>query len=753
MEHELPFLIPDLALILGAAAITTLIFKKLKQPLVLGYIIAGLLVSPQVNFIPTVIDRDSIKIWAEIGVIFLLFSLGLEFSFKKLMQVGGNASITAFVEIIFITISGYFVGRWLGWNAVDSIFLGGMLASSSTTIIIRAFEELGIKTKRFAGIVFGVLIVEDIVVILIMVLLPTIAISQQFHGSDLLFTIIKLVFFLFLWFLLGIYLLPTLLRKTRDLLDAEMLLLLSIGLCFGMVVLATQVGFSAELGAFIMGSIFAETTKAEKIEHILKSVKDLFAAVFFVSVGMMIDLNAIWEYKSSVILITLLVIFGKFFSTSVGALISGQPLKQSVQVGMSMAQIGEFAFIIATLGLALGVTSDFLFPVAVGVSAITTFTTPYMIKFSEPMYHLIVRLLPEKTVTRINKYSSNTQNMQATSEWKLALKSYSTIVVTNGVVIIAIGLMAVNFLSPFLNKTVENQLLSKIITLGITFLVALPFLWAMTAKRPKTWAYKELWINTKFNRGPLIMVELVRLALALLLTGFIIEQIFSGYITLIIVLAIMVIVLIFFSRKIQKFHTRIVDRFIKNYNARENAEKKKQLELSNPDSELTPWDAHLARFEIKPLAQFIGKPLLELAWREKYGINIASINRGGKIINTPERDEVLLPYDKVNVIGLDEQIHSFKHIIEAGEFINDGPDEDIILQKIIVNEHNKLKGLSIKDAQIREKTNGLVVGIERNNQHFLNPSSSEILEWADGIWIVGERKKIQDLIKNKKIRY
>ena len=373
MGH-LPDLIRDLALILMAGAITTLIFKKIKQPLVLGYIIAGFLVGPHVNFIPTVADNANIEILAEIGVIFLLFTLGLEFSFKKLMRVGGAASITAFVEIAFITVAGYFAGKWMGWSMMDSLFLGGMLASSSTTIIIRAFDELGIKTKQYARIVFGVLVVEDIVVILLMVLLSTIAVTKQFEGSEIIFTVAKLLFFLALWFIAGIFLLPTLLKKAKSLLDEETLLILSIGLCLGMVVLATQVGFSAELGAFIMGSIIAETTSAEKVEHVTKPVKDLFGAVFFVSVGMMIDPQAIMQYGWPVVIVTLLTLFGKLFSTTLGALLSGQPLKQSVQVGMSMAQIGEFAFIVATLGLSLGVISDFLFPVAVGASAITTFT-------------------------------------------------------------------------------------------------------------------------------------------------------------------------------------------------------------------------------------------------------------------------------------------------------------------------------------------------------------------------------------------
>ncbi|HEY9364838.1 MAG TPA: cation:proton antiporter, partial [Chitinophagaceae bacterium] len=501
MGH-LPKLIEDLALILIAGGITTLLFRRIKQPLVLGYIIAGFIVGPYFSLTPTVADTANIKTWADIGVIFLLFSLGLEFSFKKLMRVGGSASVTAFVEIIFITTAGYLAGKAMGWSIMDSLFLGGMLASSSTTIIIRAFDELGVKTKQYARIVFGVLVVEDIVVILLMVLLSTMAVSKQFEGTEMVITILKLLFFLTLWFIAGIFLIPTFLKKAKKLLDEETLLIISIGLCLGMVVLATQVGFSAELGAFIMGSILAETTSAEKVEHVLKPVKDLFGAVFFVSVGMLIDPATIMEYKWPVIWVTLLTLFGKLFSTTLGALISGQPLKQSVQVGMSMAQIGEFAFIVATLGLSLGVISDFLFPVAVGASAITTFTTPYMIKYSGSFYESIAKRLPLKWVTALNNYSSSTQNIQAESNWKVVLKSYANIAITNGIVLLALMLLSLNFLLPLLESSFENNITSSIIGLVISLGAGAPFLWALMAKKPAVMAYKELWLDKKYSQGP-----------------------------------------------------------------------------------------------------------------------------------------------------------------------------------------------------------------------------------------------------------
>ena len=746
-------MIQDLALILIAGAIVTLLFRRIKQPLVLGYIIAGFLVGPHFDFFPSISDSDNIETWAEIGVIFLLFSLGLEFSFKKLMRVGGAASITALVEILFITFAGYYAGRWMGWSTMDSLFLGGMLASSSTTIIIRAFDELGVKTRQYARIVFGVLVVEDIVVILLMVLLSTIAVTQEFEGGEIIYTILKLAFFLALWFISGIFLLPTLLKRARTLFDSETLLILAIGLCLGMVVLATQVGFSAELGAFIMGSIIAETTKAEAVEAVIKPVKDLFGAVFFVSVGMMIDPQAIIEYGWPVLVVTVLTLFGKLVSTTFGALLSGQPLKQSVQVGMSMAQIGEFAFIVATLGLSLGVISDFLFPVAVGASAITTFTTPYLIKFSEPFYDFLERYLPPRWIRMINRYSSSTQNIQTESAWKALLRSYGTTMVANGIVLLALFLFLQNFIMPFLNRNIEDPTLRNFIGLIISLGAASPFLWAIMAKRPEGLSYKELWMEKNYHRGPLVVLETSRVVAGIVIISMWVFQLFSTQTAILVIVPVVVLIFYVLGRRIQKFYQRLEIRFLANLNAREAAAAlQNQKNVSNTQefrSELLPWDAHIVELEVAPEAEYVGKTLLELAWREKYGINIVFIKRGEKLIHVPGRNNKLLPRDLVGIIATDEQIQKFKPVFDSKDPVvpSDVDVEDISLQKIVVNEHTKLKGLDIRSSGLRERTNGLVIGIERQGQRILNPESSTVFEWDDIVWIVGEGKKIQELSK------
>ena len=737
---HLPQLITDLALILAAAGITTLLFKKIKQPLVLGYILAGLLVGPHIKFIPTVTDNESIHIWAEIGVIFLLFSLGLEFSFKKLVKVGGSASITAIVEVLVMLVIGFFAGMAMGWSTMDSIFLGGILSVSSTTIIIRAFEELGVKHKKFANLVFGVLIVEDLVAILLLVLLSTLAVSQQFAGTEMLVSILKLCFFLVLWFIGGIFLVPTFLKKTKNLMNDETMLVVSVALCLLMVLLAVKVGFSPALGAFIMGSILAETTQAEKIEHLTKSVKDLFAAIFFVSVGMLIDPAILIDYAVPILIITLATVLGKFLSSGMGALISGQPLKTAVQTGMSLAQIGEFSFIIATLGLTLKVTSDFLYPIAVAVSAITTFTTPYLIKASEPFYNFLDRKLPEKWTAGIRKYSASTAGITTMSDWKTLLKSYASNTVIHAVILIACVFLGSRYLQPFITEHLINGDRGIILALFLSLVLMLPFLWALSIRRIQRKAYTNLWLNKRYTRGPLIALEVLRILLGIFFVGFLIYQFYDSAVAGLIALVLMIAVLFIFSRKLQTFYDRLENRFLGNLNARE---------IENAQPEILPWDSHLTELIVAPESEIVGRSLVDLGVREKYGINIALIERGKLMIPTPGRAERLYPNDKVLIIGTDEELAAVKQLFEGNvhEHEVSFPKKDMTLQKIVINSSSPVYGQSIRDSGIREKTQGLVVGIERGGQRILNPDSNLIFENEDIVWIVGNNKKIPDLLK------
>jgi CPA2 family monovalent cation:H+ antiporter-2 len=744
MTH-VPQLIIDLSLILSMAGIITLIFKKLKQPIVLGYILAGLLVGPNFHLFPTITDIKTIEIWAEIGVIFLLFNLGLEFSFKKLVKVGNTAAITGLFEVTMMLITGFTTGQLLGWSKTDSLFLGGIIAISSTTIIFRAFDELGIKTQKFTRVVLGILVIEDLTAVLLMVLLSTLSISQQFAGYELLQSILKLFFFLTIWFLGGIFVFPTLLRRYRKLMNDESVLITSVALCFGMVFFVTKAGFSAALGAFIMGSILAETTHAEKIEHLLKPVKDLFGAVFFISVGMLINPGLLLEYAVPTAILVLVVIIGKTTFVTLGAVISGQPLKKSLQSGMSLSQIGEFSFIIANLGLSLKVTSGFLYPIAVGVSVITTFATPYMMKASEPLYEWLDKRLPEKWRLYLNRYSTSTETIAQTTHWKEILQSYAQTVILNSVVVIGIILAASRQLADQLHTRVPETFITNSVLFGITFLLISPFLWALIFKRSNRKAYSFIWLSRKYSRGPLLLLELSRVVVAILLTGFLLNSFFDTPTALSVAGGIMVLGFAIFYQRLQQFYSRIEDRFLQNLNAR-------QLEGSGKSKRiLLPWDAHFAFLEVSADSSLIGKTLQELKIRENFGINVVLIERGSKTIHLPRPTEVLYPCDRIEVIGTDDQLDIFRGHVEVSTNgdVYMAHEDSIVLERVEVRNEYNIRGKTIRNSQIREKTHGMIVGLERNGERILNPDSSMIIENQDVLWIAGDRDLIKEFMANK----
>ncbi len=759
MAH-LPELIQDMALILLVGALVTILFKRIKQPLVLGYIIAGFLVGPHFGYLPTIVDHENVETFAQIGVIMLLFSLGLEFSFKKLMKVGGPASITAVTEIMFVGLGGYLTGHLLGWNPMDSLFLAGMLASSSTTIILRAFDELGLKSKQFARVVFGVLVVEDIIVILLMVLLSTVAVTQTFQGSEIIFTVLKLGFFLALWFLVGIYLLPLFLKKTKKWMDDETVLILSIGLCFGMVFLATQVGFSAELGAFVMGSLIAETVLAEKIEQLTQPIKQFFGTIFFVSVGMMIDPQAMYTYAVPIFCITVLTLTGKFFFSMLGALMSGQPLKQAIQIGSSMAQIGEFAFIVAALGLSLGVISDFLFPIAVGVSAVTTFTTPYLIRFSELLYNVVVKILPAKWIMCLDAYASETEKTKNDPLWKKILLQYYKIIVTNGIMLIAIVLLFKYTFVPFLDMQLESVLWKTLILTSTSTLVASPFLWAILIKKIIVKGEDES-VNLYYLNYSIagVLLNALRFLFGIFLIGFFIDQITTTRHALITAVPLVATLLWYFSDEVQKVYQRIELQFISNFNERERLEfikntASRELQHKNEEAtnQLQEWDAYVTELEAGNGVFFAGMTLHELGWKKKYGIDIVYIRRNERTIHLPDGKQRILPFDKVGVLGTDMQITQLKVAFDQTVQHEDNEEDidinDIQLIKAQITNANSYLGKTIRNSGIRKDLRSHVVGIERNGNRILNPSSSESLFANDILWLVGDSRRIKACLKN-----
>lgn len=743
--NEIPLLVTDLALILSAAAVTTVIFRRLKQPLVLGYLLAGLLVSPNTSFFPSVIDHHSIEVWAEIGVIFLLFNLGLEFSFKKLVKVGGAASVAGLFEVSCMLAIGFGAGKLFGWSNLDSLFLGGIISISSTTIIIRVFDEFGLKSRRFVGVVLGILIIEDLVAVVLMVLLSTIAISNQFAGLEMIESVLKLIFFLVLWFLSGIFIFPSLIKKFRKHMNDEMTLITSIASCFLMVGVAARAGFSPALGAFIMGSILAETILAENIEHQLKSVKELFGAIFFVSVGMLIDVSVLIENAGTLAILVLIVVVGKSVFVTIGALISGQTLRTSVQTGLSLAQIGEFSFIIASLGVSLKVTSSFLYPIAVGISVITTFTTPYSIQASEKIYAWLSKAIPVRWYNFLNKYSNSSATIRSTGHWNEVLRSYFQIIVTNSVVIIGILVVSYQVVMPFIADRGSNGESTDLVLAIGTFLVMSPFLWALVFKRSNRASHKALWADRSLNRGPLIFLELLKVILAVLFISILLSLFLSLKAALIVSGVIIVPVFVVFYQKLQKFYDRIESRFIENLHERERQRR------GTAHAILPPWDVHLAMFDLKPHCPLIGKPLHALHLREDFGINIVHIKRGEWHVFLPKPDEMLFPGDHIEVIGTDDQLAEFRKVVDSreanGAEVFDTENNPVVLERIEIRSSFCIVGKSIRESGIRESTNGLVVGLERNGNRKTNPKSSEIIKIGDILWIAGDRLLIKNYLK------
>lgn len=742
---QLPPLIIDLAVILTAAAISTLIFKKFKQPIVLGYLIAGFAVGPHSLVWSPVVDIAGIKLWAEIGVIFLLFGLGLEFSFKKLAKVGKSASITAIGEVLIVSTLGYFLGRTFGWTVMDSLFLGAVLSISSTTIIIRAFDESGLKGKGFVNLVFGILIVEDLIAILLVVFLTAISGPGEFSGLDLVHLALRLGLFLFIWFLVGIYLLPSALIKIRSLLTSEIMLVLSLCLCLLMVVLASKAGFSAALGAFIMGSILAETREGERIEGLLKPVRDLFAAVFFVSVGMMIDPPVLRDYFGIIMAITVVTIVAKFLGSGLGAVLSGRSLKQSVQTGMSLAQIGEFSYIIATLGSALKVTSDFLYPVVIAVSAVTTFTTPYMIRYSGPLYDWVEKKLPSRIVASIHRFESAMHAGTKESALGLLWRIYGLSVLVNSMVVIAISWLAGRYLFPFLVETFSDSIALRITASILVMIACSPFLGALILKEPKKIPEEDISTIARLRRLQIGVVGM-RLLLVFGLVIFIIKQ-FSSTTGLFFFVLIAASIVIFLLRKYLKpIYIAVERRFLANLNAKELAEMEKMAGIP----ELTPWHASLIVLTLPADSLISGLTLEEAKFRSTTGATVAMIDRGKRRIFAPKRSERLLPHDQLYLIGTEEQIVRARELIEVEHQDTIAEHADLYcLETVIIDEQSVYAFKSISEIAIGEDFGGLVVGIERNKKRILNPDAHEKIEPGDQVWIFGDRVRLRSFKKNR----
>ncbi len=749
---EIPVLISDLAVILICAGLVTLLFKWLKQPVVLGYIVAGILSGPVCKYTPTVMDSGSIETWSEIGVIFLLFTLGLDFSFKKLVKVGGTAVIAAITVVLGMMFVGYATGLALGWGSMNSLFLGGMLSMSSTTIIYKAFDDMGLRNQQFSGVVLGILVVEDLFAVLMMVLLSTLAVSKHVEGAEMLNSVMRLGLFLVFCFIVGIYLVPSLLQLCRKYLNDETLLVVSLGLCLTMVMIAVFAGFSSALGAFIMGSLLAETVEAERIERLVKPVKDLFGAVFFVSVGMMIDPQMLWEYKIPILLLTLIVMGGQITFGTFGVLLSGQPLKVAVQSGFSLAQIGEFAFILAALGQSLKVTDSFLYPIVVAVSVITTFFTPYMIRFSEPAYRRLEGRIPSKLRRFLMHYASGSTTIHQKSAWNKLLKALAGIVGVYASVTFVLIFVWLQYVSPLITNNIHGWQ-GNILSLVIILALISPLLRAIMMKKNRSIEFRQLWNDRKINRGPLISLILLRIILCVILVMIPVVRLLNTAVGYMWVFAALTVITIIFSKKLKK-HSILMERhFLSNLTAREMDAAKHSTIRQSFANHMLERDLHLADFEVRQNSPSVGKRLRDLDFRKICNVNVVTIVRGDLRINIPGGDERLYPFDKIVVVGADSDLEHFRTYVE--EKYEDYQKQvhetagTVSIEQFQVSADSALVGHSIQESGIRERAECLVIGIERGDCSLKNPDPATCFEAGDLVWIVGERKHMLRLSEGK----
>ena len=730
-------LITDLAFILILGAIVTILFKWIKQPVVLGYIVAGFLASPHFEYLPSVNTEENIEFWAQIGIVVLLFSLGLEFSFKKLMNVGGSAVVTALIIVIGMMSGGFAIGHLLGFSHINSLFLGGMLSMSSTTIIIKAFTDMNLRAKKFASMVFAVLIVEDLFAVLMMVILSSIAVNNSVEGGEMLYSVGKLAFFLIIWFLVGVFMLPSLFNATRKFLNSETLLVVAMGLCLGMAVFSVYCGFSLALGAFVMGSILAGTSYAERIEHVVAPVKDLFGAVFFISVGMMVQPQVIFDYWSPILILSATVIIGMILFGTFGMLVTGQTLKVAMQSGFSLTQIGEFAFIIASLGMSLGVLDPTIYPIVVAVSVITTFTTPYFIKMAEPAYNAIERILPKKLNFLINRYSTEASSeSENPSLWSSVLRRYLWRVLLYSIILIAIVVISQQFIQPWLYTNMNNwhKLLGSAITLGAMS----PFLLALSMPVSKKVERNRLREAKAHFDVPLIVMSLFRIIIASAFVVYVLSTIYGVAIGISVGIAVFVLLIILFSKRVGKRLHNIESKFLNNLNERE-------LRKSGKNNNLVS-DLHLAYMQVGLGCSFVGQRLMDSDLRKRYGVNISSIQRGGVTIPVPKGETRIYPGDILGVIGNDEQLQKLLPVVEAEEQETEQKVNaaNFKLTNVQLSEESPLLGKTSASASIRNKYSALVVAIQRGDE-YLKPNGELEFEPHDIIWLVGDPKIIAQL--------
>ena len=750
--ENLPALFSDLALILVTAGITTLLFKWLKQPVVLGYIIAGFLIGPNFEWFPVIKDQVSVETWSEIGMVFMLFGIGLEFSFKKLKKVGGIVGITALTELVTMCVVGFLLGKLLGWSQMDCIFLGAMLSISSTMIIAKAFDDMKLGREKFAGNVIGELVVEDLEAVLLMVILSTLAVSKTFNGVELLGSMLKLVFFILIWFLGGIFLVPSILKWARKFMSEETLTVFSIGLCFLMVVFANLAGFSSALGAFVMGSILAETLEAEAIHRLTTPIKNLFGAIFFVSVGMMVDPRILVDYWWQILVITIVLLFFKPLSNVVGRLLAGIGLKEAMQGGFCFSQIGEFSFIIATLGLSYGVIDGFMYPIIVSVSIITTFITPYAIKLGIPTYNWLDKRIPPQLKER---FSNKEAGLKVKSGKHVDMKSFlvkqlKSLVIYSAIII---GLMLLCFSICSLAIKYIGTPWNYVISLIFTLVILSPFLWAVGFRHSLTDLSHKLMKKNRFNKMLIRSISIIRMFLVWAVVYNVMRHYLNSafwnewevskavFVWLNIGFSLIFTLLLRLLSPAMNFYRRIENRFLENLNHRQSNQV-----FTIP--EVLQENCRLSKMTLSPDSQYSGKMIRETDFRDHFNVSVVSVERGKNNFDLPKPDFQLFPFDKITFVGNEDKLRQLMGRVESFEdtLVNEHIDGDVDMYKVDVRPDSPYCGVMLKDSDLASRYNTMVIAIERCGDFILNPSPRVAFAPNDIVWFVASSANAKVLL-------
>ena len=739
---EVPQLIIDLAIMLTTAAVVTIVFKRLRIPAILGYIVAGFIIGPHFPLFMNIESAASVETWSEIGVVIILFHIGLEFDFHKLSEIGSTAIVSAAVKMGGVMLVGYGFGILAGMSNMNAVFLGAMLSISSTVVIQKCFSEMGLEGEKYTGLVMGSLVMEDVIAVFMMVVLTTISASQTADGNGMALRMFLMITYLVLWLVLGIFFLPTILDKTMELMSDETLTLLSLGFCFLMGMLAHWLGFSMELGAFIAGSLFAGTRHVHNVERVTAGIKDMFGAIFFLSVGMMVDPGIIAARWTSIVPIAILAVVAKLIFATIGMILSGQEPGTALRGGISLAPIGEFSFIIAGLGISLGVMDNYLYPVIVAASILTIIITPVMIRNQDKIIAVLAKPVPDKVKKLVREYTSSERSDEAhVSEWNTVLRDYFMKVAIYGSIMLVLTLMCCHALYPAAASLIGNTA-AKVIVIVVNYLALALF--AVPFMGNRSVAFTQLWLDRLANRPPLFMMILIKIVILELIALIPVVSVLDIDNPLLVLLIPLSVFLIARSGSVATYYLQLEARFFANLNQKTMEERggaRKRQHWLNEDYSIFSWDVPAG-------APYEGMTIQELDWGRKDAVYVVKIRHGDKKMPMPQAKTVLHAGDHVHVIGDRKSLETFYktlgidqriHMRTLKEFL----DEDytggnaLACAAIQVRGNEPFVGKTLRRSRITARNHCMVLGLEREGYAYAMPDSNMLINKGDILWIIG----------------